>query len=151
MPIFGDSHSDYSRQINTKARSAGASAGLNAIPHEFILTTKTRPFALASRRKRVHEPTTPPLFSHDEWAEIVQCSGLSPRQAQILGLVIQSHTDKEIAAVLDIKHSTVRSHIDETKERLLASDRVGLAYRAFWMFRSIIEPKRYPWLQRDSR
>ena len=97
----------------------------------------------------MHDRTRPPLFSCQEWSEIVRCCELSPRQAQVAGLVIQSHKDKEIAAILDISHATVRSHLFETKSRLVAADRVGLAYRVFWTFRHLIEPKRYPWIGHD--
>lgn len=96
----------------------------------------------------VFDPSPPPLFSGEEWHEIVHRLALSPRQAQVVGLVIQSHKDKEIASLLDISHATVRTHICETKERILACDRVGLAYRVFWTFRHLIEPHRYPWIQR---
>jgi len=99
---------------------------------------------LRRRTNSNHAHTVPPLFSTEEWNEIIHHSGLSPRQAEILGLLMQSHKDKEIAAALHIKHSTVRSHIGETKERLAASDRVGLSYRVFWMFRRFVEPKRTP-------
>ena len=99
----------------------------------------------------LHDPSVPPLFSRQEWSEIVRCCDLSPRQAQVVGLVIQSHKDKEIAALLDISHATVRTHICKTKSRLVADDRVGLAYRVFWTFRHLIEPKRYPWIGHDLR
>jgi DNA-binding NarL/FixJ family response regulator len=107
---------------------------------------------LAGQRKIIaHDPSVPPLFSREEWHGIIHCSRLSPRQAEVVGLVIQSHKDKEIAALLDISPATVRTHIRETKSRLAADDRVGLAYRVFWTFRHLIEPKRYPWVYRDPR
>jgi DNA-binding NarL/FixJ family response regulator len=93
------------------------------------------------------DPTVPPLFNREEWCETTDRVLLSPRQAQVVGLVIQSYKDKEIAALLDISHATVRTHICQSKSRLVASDRVGLAYRMFWAFRHTIEPKRYPWIQ----
>ena len=99
---------------------------------------------LRPRKKSTHAPAIPPLFSHEEWSEIIRHTGLSPRQAEILSLLMQSRKDKEIAAALDIKHSTVRSHIGETKERLAAADRVGLAYRVFWTFRRFVEPQHSP-------
>lgn len=106
---------------------------------------------MARRKTAVpYDPSVPPLFSREEWYEIVQRLSLSPRQAEVVGLIIQSHKDKEIASVLGISHATVRSHIDETKSRLVADDRVGLAYRVFWTFRHLIEPHCYPWNHRDS-
>ncbi len=44
--------------------------------------------------------TRPPLFSADEWQRIVSMLALSPRQAQIVGLLIQGRKDKEIGAAL---------------------------------------------------
>lgn len=107
---------------------------------------------MSSRKIAVkHDPTLPPLFAGDEWREIVERLSLSPRQAEVVGLVIQSHTDKEIASLLEISHATVRSHIGETKSRLAAEDRIGLAYRVFWTFRHLIEPHKYPWIHRGKK
>jgi DNA-binding NarL/FixJ family response regulator len=96
------------------------------------------------------EPWLPPLFSNEEWREIVAALSLSPRQAQIVGLLIQGRKDKEIGAALAISKSTVRTHLIETKARMAAEDRVELAYRVFWTFRCCVEPKRYAWTYRDS-
>jgi len=97
------------------------------------------------------EPWLPPLFSNEEWREIVAALSLSPRQAQIVGLLIQGRKDKEIGAALAISKSTVRTHLIETKARMAAEDRMELAYRVFWTFREIVELKRYPWAHRDGR
>lgn len=96
------------------------------------------------------EPWLPPLFGNEEWREIVAALSLSPRQAQIVGLLIQGRKDKEIGAALSISKSTVRTHLIETKARLAADDRMELAYRVFWTFRQRVEPKRYTWSHRDG-
>jgi DNA-binding NarL/FixJ family response regulator len=94
------------------------------------------------RRKGVlKDHTVPPVFEFDEWQNITKNFALSPRQAQILGLVIQSHKDHEIVALLNIGKSTVRTHLLQTKKRLAAKDRVGLAYRVLVAFREVIETK----------
>jgi DNA-binding CsgD family transcriptional regulator len=49
---------------------------------------------------------------------------LSPRQMQVLSLIADGLTDKEIAARLGLRHRTVRTHL----ERLYA--RYGLHNRA---------------------
>jgi len=85
------------------------------------------------------DPSLPPLFSPEEWRKITCALSLSPRQAQVVGLVMQSHKDKEIGAVLTISKSTVRTHIGDAKARLAATDRMGLAYRVFATFREVIE------------
>lgn len=76
-------------------------------------------------------------------------AALSPRQAQIVGLLIQRRKDEEIGAALSISKSTVRAHLIETRARLAADDRIGLAYRVFWTFRQRVELKYYPWMHRD--
>ncbi len=96
------------------------------------------------------EPWLPPLFSTEEWREIIDALSISPRQAQIVGLLIQGRKDKEIGAALSISKSTVRTHLIETKARLAAEDRMELAYRVFWTFRQRVEPKRYTWSHRDG-
>jgi DNA-binding NarL/FixJ family response regulator len=94
------------------------------------------------RRKRIQKDhTVPPVFAFDEWRGITEAFALSPRQAQILGLVIQSHKDQDIVDSLKIRKSTVRTHLIETKKRLSAKDRVGMAYRVFVAFRELIEPR----------
>src|SRR4051812_47661424 len=58
---------------------------------------------------------------------------LSPRQREILGLVAEGRTRKEIATTLGISESTVNSHIANAFERLGASSRaeaVALAMRS---------------------
>jgi DNA-binding CsgD family transcriptional regulator len=101
-------------------------------------------------RKKAHDHWRPPLFCPEEWCEMVSLSNLSPRQAQVVGLVMQSRQDKEIITALDISPSTVRTHLKEAKARLDARDRVGLAYRMFWQFRLRVEPMGFPWDFRDA-
>jgi ATP/maltotriose-dependent transcriptional regulator MalT len=144
MRIFEGELSSYSRLVGKDGRSQRQ----EACTHAWVfLKCHERDRPLPHRTKPVsRDPSCPPLFSGEEWGEIVRYSRLSPRQAEVVGLVIQSHKDKEIAALLDISPATVRTHICLTKDRLLAEDRVGLAYRVFWTYRHIIEPKRYPWI-----
>jgi DNA-binding NarL/FixJ family response regulator len=92
----------------------------------------------------------PPIFAVEEWREIVAALSLSPRQAQIVGLLIQGRKDKEIGAVLSISKSTVRTHLIETKARLDAEDRIGMIYRVFWTFRQRVEAKQYHWPYREG-
>ena len=77
------------------------------------------------------------MFSAEEWRRIVQDLVLSPRQAEVIGYVMQSKKDKEIAAALGITKRTVRAHIGESMRRLNAIDRVGLACRVFEAFRRL--------------
>ena len=70
---------------------------------------------------------------------IVRTLALSPRQAQVVGLAIQSKKDKEIARILRVEETTVYTHIKIARSRLHAVDRMGLAYRVFECFRQFIE------------
>ena len=83
------------------------------------------------------DTTRPPLFTDEEWRLIVASLMLSPRQAETVGLLMQSKTDKEIASSLGIAKRTVRTHLEESKFRLNAIDRVGLACRVFEGFRRL--------------
>lgn len=77
----------------------------------------------------------PPAFSPQEWKQLVRYCGLSPRQAEIVGLVMQSRPCGEIMQTLDISESTFRTQLDRAKARLAARDRVGITYQMFSNFR----------------
>ncbi|MBX9787810.1 MAG: LuxR family transcriptional regulator [Pirellulales bacterium] len=81
------------------------------------------------------DPSRPPMFSAEEWRRIVHDLALSPRQAEVIGHIMQSKTDKEIAAAMQISKATIRTYIDRCKQQLDAFDRVGLACRIFEAFR----------------
>lgn len=86
---------------------------------------------------RSHTPsdTRPPMFSAEEWRRIVDSLTLSPRHAQVIGLIMQSKRDKEIASLLGISKATVRTYFDRCKRQLDAPDRIGIACRIFEAFR----------------
>jgi len=93
-------------------------------------------------RTAVHNDSSrPPIFSPDEWNKIVRKLSLSPRQGEVVGLVMQSKTDVEIGIALQVGKSTIRKHIRASMTRLGTDDRMGLAYRVFTTFRQIIEVK----------
>ncbi len=85
------------------------------------------------------DQSRPPLFALEEWRAIVRTLALSPRQAQVVGLAMQSKKDKEIAKILRVDETTVYSHIKLARSRLQAADRMGLAYRVFECFRQVVE------------
>jgi DNA-binding CsgD family transcriptional regulator len=85
------------------------------------------------------DATRPRLFAADEWQRIVSELMLSKRQAEVVGLLMQSNTDKEISKLLNVKETTVYTHLKIAKSRLKAVDRVGLCYRVFECFRRTIE------------
>jgi DNA-binding CsgD family transcriptional regulator len=85
------------------------------------------------------DQSRPPLFTLEEWRAIVRTLTLSPRQAQVVGLAIQSKRNKEIATILRISERTVRTHVDESRRRTHAIDRMALSYRVFEVFRTVVE------------
>jgi len=56
-------------------------------------------------------PLTPPQFSASHWAQIVKALRLSPRQANIVSLIMQARRDKQIAAALGVSPNTVHTHL----------------------------------------
>jgi len=54
-------------------------------------------------------------------------SGFSPREIDCLSLLVQGHTDREIARGLAITHATVRFHLDSARRKTNARSRTHLA------------------------
>jgi len=94
-----------------------------------------------SPRSTTHrdDASRPPLFTWEEWLAIVGRYGLSPRQAQVVGLAIQSKRNKEIGRILKMSERTVREHLDISRRRMKATDRMALSYRVFEAFRDVVE------------
>lgn len=55
---------------------------------------------------------------------------LSPRQMEVLGLVAQGHSNKEIARQLDLAPSTVKTHLNHIMLCLAAQNRTDAAIKA---------------------
>ena len=83
------------------------------------------------------DQSRPPLFSLEEWRAIVRTLALSPRQAQIVGYLMQSKSRSEIQRELAITPSTFRTQYDRARARLSAEDTMALAYRVFETFRTL--------------
>ncbi|MBJ3763369.1 response regulator transcription factor [Maribius pontilimi] len=56
--------------------------------------------------------------------------GLSPREMQVLGLLTQGRTNKEIALALDIREPTVKLHVKTVYRKMGASNRTHAAMMA---------------------
>ena len=67
------------------------------------------------------------LLEPRQWHEVVQTLEFSPQQARIVGLLLQDHKDKEIAADLGLSVATVRTHFRHLFARQKVDDRLGLA------------------------
>lgn len=52
-------------------------------------------------------------------------AGLTPREAEILTLVAQGRSNREIAATLTLSEKTVRNHVEHTYAKISVANRVG--------------------------
>ena len=55
---------------------------------------------------------------------------LTPREAEILGLVARGLSNRDIAARLVLSEKTVRNHVERTYAKIGASNRVGASLYA---------------------
>ena len=79
-----------------------------------------------ARRARI-DPATPtrpsPTAPQPSW-------GLTPREGQILALLVRGHTDREIAEQLTVSSRTVNVHVAHILRKLNAANRHEAAARA---------------------
>lgn len=87
-----------------------------------------------------HDPSpSKALFSLDPntWRVLKARLKLSLRQEEIVGLILRGCSDKQIAAQLDLRVPTVRTHLSRLFLRLGVRDRVELILRVFAEVQSI--------------
>lgn len=71
-----------------------------------------------------------------EWADL-----LSPREAEVLGLIAEGRSNAEIAEVLCIGVATVKTHVAQLLRKVRARDRVALVVAAYTSgFRTVPAP-----------
>ena len=80
----------------------------------------------------VNDPPFLPL-SIDQWHQIAAALKLSPQQKRIVELVLQNRCDKQIAAALQLRPSTVRTYLTRIFGRAGVSDRHELVLKLFAM------------------
>lgn len=85
-----------------------------------------------------------PVFSTGEWSEVVASLRFSPQQARIVELMLEGKSDKEIAADMKLRFSTVRTYMSRLFARVGASDRTDLLVRVFGHFRRECRTKGCP-------
>jgi DNA-binding CsgD family transcriptional regulator len=69
------------------------------------------------------------MISEQAWQQIARSLGLSPRELQIVRLILDDHTEFAIAVDLGISPHTVHTHIDRVHRKLAVVDRVTLVLR----------------------
>jgi DNA-binding CsgD family transcriptional regulator len=84
---------------------------------------------------RQRTPATFPLDS-DEWQHVISTLRLAPQQAKIVELILRGKRNKQIAHILGISESTVRTYLGRMFARLDVSDRMELVLRVFAVCRS---------------
>jgi DNA-binding NarL/FixJ family response regulator len=74
----------------------------------------------------------PPLpLPPEKWNELIATLKLSPQQTRIVELILRNYCDKQIAAELQLKVPTVRTHLSRIFTRLKIEDRGGLVLMLF--------------------
>lgn len=71
------------------------------------------------------------MLTDEIWANVVKKLNLTPRQAEIVYLVLQAKKDKEVATTLGLCKSTVRMHLRYVFKQLNLTDRMELALLVF--------------------
>jgi two-component system NarL family response regulator len=97
------------------ALQAGALAYLLKTVEREELVATIRAAAVGQRR------ITPEVAAR--LAERLPRSQLSPRELDVLGLVVQGKRNKEIATTLDISEGTVKVHVSNILSKLAVADR----------------------------
>jgi DNA-binding NarL/FixJ family response regulator len=110
--------------IGLRLRSAGANGFVHkkAPPETFAL-------ALAALLQggewfEAITPSTAPVQPMHEWTVTAQELGLTPRQGEILDLVLRGLPNKRIALTLNVSESTVKEHVTGILEKLGVRNRV---------------------------
>lgn len=92
---------------------------------------------MARSRRQPDDRFRPPAYSKAEWLRIVAELMLTPRQAEITGLIVQGYMDDEIARMLSSGRSTIREHFEGIARLLSARNRTHIAYRVLECYRRL--------------
>ena len=96
---------------------------------EGVTLEEEKPADLAPRARSSPEET--PVGAPDEHLEAHLLLGLlTPREAEVLRLMVRGHTNREMAQELSIALSTVKNHVHSIIAKLEVSDRTQAAVRA---------------------
>jgi DNA-binding NarL/FixJ family response regulator len=84
-----------------------------------------------SVKRRAKTGRRPLRLSAGDWQRAVAELGFSPQQAKVVGLLLEGKQDKQIAAAMKLRVSTLRTYFSRIFERTGATDRVGLVLQVF--------------------
>ena len=82
----------------------------------------------------VTRPLQSPIVQVRECSIHVSPSSLTPRELEILQLIVDGHTNQQIARTLGISEKTVKTHCSRLFQRLGVSDRTQAAV---WAMRNL--------------
>ena len=106
-----------------------AGAIKQAVAGNIVLTPKSS--AVLSERLQPASPgsgsTTPPSFSRKEASLLPFGVTLSARELEVLALISEALTNKQIANRLNLSEATIKSHVSAIIAKLGVPDRVGAA------------------------
>ena len=92
-------------------------------------------------QNKEHPRGGPPSDGSNKSPESLQCfaAGLTRREIEVVGLVAQGHTNREIAQELVLSSGTVKVHVQRIIRKLCVSDRNQAAVRAMEL--GLVSPK----------
>ena len=107
--------------------------GCDATPNELLnLIEQTGQFFNHPRKKKpspedLQPPVAPPEVTEQVTEEPTEpTEPLTPREKDIVNLIVRGHNAREIGFVLDIAHNTARNHIQNILKKLKLSSKVQL-------------------------
>lgn len=121
-----------------RARQAGAAGYLTKdVPAALICHTvkavhrREAPLASTSRQTRYQSAfEVPEMYHHHRGEPTQRESPLTPREMEVLKLLMDGSTNKVIASLLCISHVTAKKHVQSIIGKLDASDRTEAAVKA---------------------
>ena len=90
---------------------------------------------MGNRREQRKIALDEPLLDPEEWRFVIRKLRLSRQQARVLQLVVEGKRDKEVAAQMELRFSTVRTYLHRMFLRFGVEDRVGLLRIVFMIWR----------------
>jgi len=123
------------RQVDEGQLRAALDAGADACCLAITVAARIRKAVkvVADGATWLDPEVTHALFHHDAGngvAEELPVPHLSPREGQILRLLVEGYTNEEMAVQLECAYPTVRTHLNHLYRKLQVTDRVSAAVYA---------------------
>ena len=89
-------------------------------------------------------------FAPEELIDLLAKIGLANREREVACLLIEGHSNSEIAARLDIARSTLRTHLNRLFTKLRVQTPVGLVLRLVAIKLSLTEAGKCPSIEEEK-